>query len=220
MNVPEFLIDRRTLSAEEEHVLAVAAVKKGDLAAQEKLVKHHWLLAVGLARSIVGPGILSDEDVSDIATQGLLSAIKTFNCKPNMRLSGWVRTKVRSKAFLMMRSRVRAWKSSQRVASNDPGGPGHEYDRTGQMIHHALVEEPHERRDFLKTAIPKVKQWIKGLPPRSQAIFWARCRGDTLGTLARRYKVSGPRIGQIYAEVVTVIKRRIAESKYETLDSH
>ena len=75
----------RPLSAREE-TEAFSALRAGDPAAREKLIRHNLRLVAYIARRFENTGI-NIEDLISIGTIGLIKGISTFKADKNVRLA-------------------------------------------------------------------------------------------------------------------------------------
>ena len=91
----------RPLSAREE-TEAFSALRAGDPAAREKLIRHNLRLVAHIAKKYADEKNL--EDLISIGTIGLIKGINTFNPEKNSRLSTYISRCIENEVLMVMRS--------------------------------------------------------------------------------------------------------------------
>jgi len=91
----------RPLSAREE-TEAFSALRAGDPAAREKLIRHNLRLVVYLARKFENTGICV-EDLISIGTIGLIKGINTFNPEKKIKLATYASRCIENEILMYLR---------------------------------------------------------------------------------------------------------------------
>ena len=91
----------RPLSAREE-TEAFSALRAGDPAAREKLIRHNLRLVVYIAKKFDNTGV-GVEDLISIGTIGLIKAINTFNPDKNIKLATYASRCIENEILMYLR---------------------------------------------------------------------------------------------------------------------
>ena len=116
----------RPLSAQEE-AEAFAALRAGDPAAREKLIRHNLRLVAHIVKKYYASST-DQEDLISIGTIGLIKAVSTFNPDKKARLATYACRCIENELLMMLRSRK---KLSREVSLYEPIGQ----DKEGNAIH-------------------------------------------------------------------------------------
>ena len=105
----------RPLSAQEE-AEAFAALRAGDPAAREKLIRHNLRLVAYIARRFENTGI-NIEDLISIGTIGLIKAVNTFCPEKNIKLATYASRCIENEILMYLR---RNNKTKMEVSIDEP----------------------------------------------------------------------------------------------------
>ena len=203
------------LSRGEEHALALR-VRKGDVAARQKFVRHNLAFVIAIARKLRRGSVPLDDLIQE-GNMGLMRAVEKFDPHAGTRFSTyaiwWIRAYV-GKYLKAARSTVRprsgtlAWPDlSLDGAIDEEGDPTHldrlEEERPGPEDDYAQSEGDRHVRD----ALGRVRRRIGEL---GWDIVRDRLGNDqpcTLEELAERWGVSRERVRQVELKIKQFLHR-------------
>ncbi len=204
------------LTRDEERLLAVR-VRRGDVAAKQKMVRHNLALVVAIARK-QRRGALRLEDLIQEGNIGLMRAVEKFDPRVGTRFSTyaawWIRAYV-GRYLKEARSAVRP--KSGTVAQPDVSLDAPLGDEEGSVSHLDRVEDdgPSPEAGFLSSnGDGLVRESLSRIRNRVGPLGWdiihnrlERDPPQTLEQIGRRWGVSRERVRQVEAQTKQFLYR-------------
>lgn len=159
----------KPLSREEEQK-ALAAMRKGDAEARQKLIEHNLRLVSHIARKYTVPGFTS-EDLVSVGALGLVKAVETFKADSGTQLSSYAARCIENEILMLLRA---SRKRRSDVSLSDPVGTDGEGNDISFMdilgTEAGFVEDEAIRRVMLQRAL----QAVKALPRKERMVIEMR----------------------------------------------
>jgi RNA polymerase sigma-32 factor len=219
------------LSREEETALAWRFARTGDRAAQERLLRAHLRLVLSLASKYARAGRTELADLIQEGCMGLVEAIRRFDPARNVRLatyaSWWIRAFIlryeMENARVVSRARSREGRRAflrgelppREVSLDAPLFGDIDAPTLGEMLPDCAalpVDELADRRERVALVAQQIAALWPSLDGRERAVLRERIASHDpapLRVFARRYGISGERVRQVEAEVVSRIRTAI-----------
>ena len=134
----------KPLSARDE-IAAFEAMKNGDMAARDKLIRHNLRLVAHIVKKYYASST-DQEDLISIGTIGLIKAVSTFNPDKKARLATYACRCIENELLMMLRTKR---KSNRETSLYEPIGT----DREGNEIRLYDVIESDEEDACMQLAL-------------------------------------------------------------------
>ncbi len=160
----------RPLPPAEERA-AFAALRAGDTAARDKLIRHNLRLVAHVAKKYyAAPG--GQDDMISIGTIGLIKAVDTFDPARRVRFASYASQCIENELRMHLRHERRQppTVSLQEPLESTAGGDGGTLTLADVLPDEAVMEDSCEHRDTLV----RLGRLVEGLPPRERQVLALR----------------------------------------------